>query len=115
MAGYAALARRKGFEPPVFGIGIRCIIQLCYRRTCYIKSSGERRFLINLSVAFFEYGAELILLRVICLDFGGNLFEKQVCRLAFGHIYRAGRGSGVSASSETPGYLRGVDLAVGAD
>ena len=42
------MARRKGFEPPVFGIGIRCIIQLCYRRTVISEVSESRHFLSDL-------------------------------------------------------------------
>ncbi len=42
------MARRKGFEPPVFGIGIRCIIQLCYRRTV-ISEVSDLRFIRRFS------------------------------------------------------------------
>ena len=40
MAGCFFLARLEGFEPPTYGLEVRCSIHLSYRRAVYLLTPG---------------------------------------------------------------------------
>ena len=96
-----SMACPKGLEPPLPGIGIRCIIQLCYGqifRLSHLKKAQMRQSFLSVNVVGVKFGADFLEKDVYCL---------LLCRIDY-----AGGGSCMPSASEPSADGRSVNISV---